>query len=154
MIGLDSKELAKARNSPENQKRLGELRKIAGAEDAKRAEVAKIFDPVALMARANEIHEVTHPQLGIIRFGELKLSDSELISKCKEKDDRSAMAVYLMLKKAYPQMQTYTPETIKEFYKTFPMVEGTALLQFFLSQPCFLEENSANGSEQTQAPTS
>ncbi len=154
MIGLDSKELAKARNSPENQKRLEELRKIADAEDARRFEVAKTFDPVALMARANEIHEVVHPQLGVIRFGELKLSDSELISKCKEKDDRSAMAVYLMLKKAYPQMQDYTSETIKEFYKTFPMVEGTALLQFFLSQPCFLEEKSVNGSEQTRAHTS
>ena len=154
MIGLDSRELAKARNSPENQKRLEELRKIADAEDARRFEVAKTFDPVALMARANEIHEVVHPQLGVIRFGELKLSDSELISKCKEKDDRSAMAVYLMLKKAYPQMQDYTSETIKEFYKTFPMVEGTALLQFFLSQPCFLEEKSVNGSEQTRAHTS
>jgi hypothetical protein len=154
LIGLDSKELAKARNSPENQKRLEELRKIADAEDARRFEVAKTFDPVALMARANEIHEVVHPQLGVIRFGELKLSDSELISKCKEKDDRSAMAVYLMLKKAYPQMQDYTSETIKEFYKTFPMVEGTALLQFFLSQPCFLEEKSVNGSEQTRAHTS
>jgi hypothetical protein len=151
---LDSKELAKARNSPENKKRLEDLRKLADSEDARRVEAAKIFDPVALMARANEIHEVTHPDLGVIRFGELKLSDSKLISKCMEKDDRSAMAVYLMLKKAYPEMQEYTPETIKDFYKTFPMVEGTALLQFFLSQPCFLEEKSVNGSERTLAPTS
>jgi hypothetical protein len=151
---LDSKELAKARNSPENKKRLEDLRKLADSEDARRVEAAKIFDPVALMARANEIHEVTHPDLGVIRFGELKLSDSELISKCKEKDNRSAMAVYLMLKKAYPQMQNYTPETIKDFYKTFPMVEGTQLLQFFLSQPCFLDEKSECGSKQTQAPTS
>jgi hypothetical protein len=151
---LDSKELAKARNSPENKKRLGELRKLADSEDAKRLASAKIFDPVALMARANEIHEVTHPELGVIRFGELKLSDSEQISKCKAKDDRSAMAVYLMLKKAYPQMKEYTPETIKDFYKTFPMVEGTQLLQFFLSQPCFLEEKSANGSKSTPAPSS
>ena len=72
------------------------------------------------MARANEIHQVAHPQLGVIRFGELKLSDSELISQCKEKDDRTAMAVYLMLKKAYPEMQEYTPETISGFFKTFP----------------------------------
>jgi hypothetical protein len=151
---LDSKELAKARNSAENKKRLGELRKLADSDDSKRLEAAKIFDPVALMARANEIHQVKHPQLGVIQFGELKLSDSELISKCKEKDDRSAMAVYLMLKKAYPEMQEYTPETIGEFYKTFPMVEGTQLLQFFLSQPCFLEEKSKNGSKPTPAPTS
>jgi len=151
---LDPKELAKARNSPENKKRLEDLRKLADSDDAKRLEAAKIFDPVALIARANAIHEVMHPQLGLIRFGELKLSDSELISKCKEKDDRSAMAVYLMLKKAYPEMQEYTPETIKEFYKTFPMVEGTQLLQFFLSQPCFLEEKSEDGSKPTPAPSS
>jgi hypothetical protein len=151
---LDPKELAKARNSPENKKRLEDLRKLVDSDDAKRLEAVKIFDPVALIARANAIHEVTHPQLGLIRFGELKLSDSELISKCKEKDDRSAMAVYLMLKKAYPQMQEYAPETIKGFYKTFPMVEGTQLLQFFLSQPCFLDEKSANGSKLTPVPTS
>jgi hypothetical protein len=151
---LDAKELAKARNSPENKKRLEDLRKLADSDDAKRLEAAKIFDPVALMARANAIHEVKHPQLGVIRFGELKLSDSELISKCKEKDDRSAMAVFLMLKKAYPQMQEYTSETIKEFYKTFPMVEGTQLLQFFLSQPCFLDEKSEDGSKQTPALSS
>lgn len=150
---MDSKDLAKARNNPENKKRLEDLRKLADSDDKRRVEATKIFDPIALMARANEIHQVTHPQLGLIRFGELKLGDSELISKCKEKDDRSAMAVYLMLKKAYPEMQEYMPETIREFYKTFPMVEGTALLQFFLSQPCFLEEKSVNGSRQTQAPT-
>ena len=151
---MNSKELAKARDNPENKKRLETLRKLADSEESKRLDDAKIFDPVALMARANEIHHATHPQLGIIRFGELKLSDSELIGKCKEKDDRSAMAVYLMLKKAYPEMPEYTPETIREFYKTFPLVEGTALLQFFLSQPCFLEEKSANGSKQALAPTS
>ena len=134
---MDPKELAKARNSPENKKRLEELRKLADSQDARRVEDAKAFDPVALMARANEIHQVTHPQLGVIRFGELKLSDSELISKCKEKDDRTAMAVYLMLKKAYPEMQEYTPETIREFFKTFPLVEGTALLQFFLVATLF-----------------
>ena len=127
---------------------------IADAHDEKVAEGAKFFDPVALMARANEVHEVRHPQLGIIRFGELMLSDSEIVSKCKTKDDRSAMAVYLMLKKAYPEMADYTPDTIGGFYRAFPMVEGTSLLQFFLSQPCFLGEKSSNGSNQTQAPTS
>jgi hypothetical protein len=150
----EAEKLRQARNSPENKQRLAELKKLEAADGAGREAVAKFFDPVALMARASETHEVKHPQLGLIRFGELMLSDSELVSKCKTKNDRSAMVVYLMLKKAYPGMQDYTPETIKEFYKTFPMVEGTALLQFFLSQPCFLEEKSVSGSEQTQVPTS
>ena len=140
--------------SPENLALIAEFEKKAAADQAKRGAVAKIFDPVALLKRASEIHEFTHPTLGVVRFGELKLSDSEIVSKCKTKDDRSAMAVYLMLKKAYPEMADYTPETIGGFYRAFPMVEGTSLLQFFLSQPCFLGEKSSNGSNQTQAPTS
>ena len=146
--------LAKERNSSENKKRLAELLAVEAADDAKRNAAAKVFDPVALMVRAGEIHEVKHPQLGWVKFGELMLSDSETVSKCKTKDDRSAMAVYLMLKKAYPDLPEYTPETIGGFYRAFPMVEGTSLLQFFLSQPCFLGENSQNGFEQTQAPMS
>ena len=125
---MNKAELAAARNSPENKKRLAEL--IEAPENTKSAEaskVSKLFNPIALLSRTSEIHEVTHPQLGIIRFGELVLSDSEIISKCKEKNDRSAMAIYLMLKKAYPEMPDYTPETISEFYKAFPMVEGTQL---------------------------
>jgi hypothetical protein len=141
-------------NSAENVLRHKKFKAMAEAQEQKIAEVAKLFDPVALMARANQVHEVRHPQLGIIKFGELMLSDSETVSKCNTKDDRSAMAVYLMLKKAYPEMPEYTPDTIGGFYRAFPMVEGTSLLQFFLSQPCFLGEKSANGSNQTQAPTS
>ena len=152
---MNKAELAAARNSPENKKRLAELIEAGRMQRApKHPEASKLFNPIALLSRTSEIHEVTHPQLGIIRFGELVLSDSELISKCKEKNDRSAMAIYLMLKKAYPEMPEYTPETISEFYKAFPMVEGTQLLQFFLSQPGFLGEKSQNGSNQTQPPTS
>ena len=151
---MNKSELAAARNSPENKKRLAELEAIENAYDSKHTQPTKLFNPIALLSRKSEIHEVTHPQLGIIRFGELVLSDSEIISKCKEKDDRSAMAIYLMLKKAYPEMPDYTPETIKGFYASLPMVEGTQLLQFFLSQPGFLGEKSPSGSEQTQPPTS
>ena len=140
-------------NSPENVAAHSKFKAMANAQEQKIAEVARLFDPVALMNRAGEIHEVKHPQLGTIKYRELMLSDSEIISKCTTKDDKSAMAIYLMLKKAYPQMPDYTPETIAGFYRAFPMAEGTSLLQFFLSQPCFLGEKSANGSNQTQAPT-
>ena len=139
---------------PKNIAAHEKFKAMSEAHDQKIAEGARFFDPVALMARANQVHEVRHPQLGIIKFGELMLSDSETVSKCTTKDDRSAMAVYLMLKKAYPEMPEYTPDTIDGFYRAFPMVEGTSLLQFFLSQPCFLGEKSANGSNQTQALTS
>jgi len=147
-----------ALNTPENVERHKKFKEMADAHDNKAAEASsvasRLFDPVALMARASEIHEVRHPQLGIIKFGELMLSDSELVRKCKGQEDRSAMAVYLMLKKAYPEMQEFTTETIGSFYKAFPLVEGGPLLKFFLSQPCFLGEKSKNGSKQVQAQTS
>ena len=63
-------------NSPENKARIAEFEKIAAADQAKRGAAAKIFDPVALLKRASEIHEFTHPTLGIVRFGELTLNDS------------------------------------------------------------------------------
>jgi hypothetical protein len=48
------------------------------------------------------------------------------------------MVVYLILKKAYAEMPDYTPETISEFYRVFALVEGGALLAFFLLHKCQL----------------
>jgi hypothetical protein len=144
-------------NRPENVLRVEKFKAMAQAQEEQVAQAAaataKLFDPVALIKRASEIHAVQHPTLGLIKFGELKLSDSETVNKCKGQEDRSAMAVYLMLKKAYPEMPQYTPETIGDFYRVFPLVEGGALLAFFTVQPCFLGEKSKSGLEQTQAQT-
>ena len=63
-------------NSPENQERLAKFKAQADAYDQKKVDAAKIFDPVALFKRASEIHEFTHPTLGVVRFGELTLNDS------------------------------------------------------------------------------
>ena len=42
--------------SPENLARIAEFEKKAAADQAKRETAAKIFDPVALLKRASEIH--------------------------------------------------------------------------------------------------
>jgi hypothetical protein len=144
-------------NRPENVLRVEKFKAMAEAQEKQNAQATaasgKLFDPVALIRRASEIHAVQHPTLGLIKFGELKLSDSETINKCIGQEDRSAMAVYIMLKKAYPDLPEYTAESIGEFYRGFPMVEGGALLAFFTVQPCFLGENSKSGLEQTRAQT-
>ena len=108
--------------------------------------------PAELMRRASEIREFNHPQLGLIRFGELTIADSEIIRQCISDADKTAMAVYLMLKKAYPEMPTYTPENISGFYKAFPVMEGAVLLQFVSELPVFLQRNSATGSEAVDKP--
>ena len=140
-------------NIPENKARIAEFEKIAAADQAKRETAAKIFDPVALLKRASEIHEFTHPTLGIVRFGELVLNDSVILEKCKTPASKTAMTLFLMLKKANPGLPEYTPDNIQEFYNVFPLAEGAALLQFISEQPSFLpKKTSKNGSPSTLEP--
>jgi hypothetical protein len=130
-------------NSPENLARIAEFEKKATADQAKRESAAKIFDPVALLKRASEIHEFKHPTLGLVKFGELVLNDSAILEKCKTPESKTAMTLYLMLKKAHPDLPEYTPENILEFYNVFPLNEGAALLQFISEQPSFLPKKSS-----------
>jgi hypothetical protein len=126
--------------------RIAEFEKKAAAEDAKRFTTAKIFDPVALLKRASEIHEFLHPTLGVVRFGEVTLNDSEILEKCNEPKSKTAMTLYLMLKKANQDLPEYSPENIIEFYNAFPLAEGAALLQFISEQPSFLPKKAlSNG---------
>ncbi len=133
-------------DSAENNARIAKFEKMAAEDEAKRAATTKLFSPIELMRRASEIREFDHPSLGKVRFGELTLQDSEVLRQCKTDADKTAMALYLMLKKAYPEMPTYGPDNICKFYEAFPMVEGAALLKFVSEQPAFLQQTLATGS--------
>jgi hypothetical protein len=146
---LNSAEAAKL---PDNEAKIAEYKKRADAQDARDSATAKLFDPMALLQRAGQIHEVQHPTLGLIRYGELVIADSEIINKCKNKADRNAMSIYLMLKKAYRNLPDYTPETIREFNCSFPMLEASELIKFLNEQPGFLLTKSPTGSNTTQTP--
>jgi hypothetical protein len=126
--------------------------KMAQEDDAKRAAAPKLFSPAELMKRTSTINEADHPILGKIRYGELTLDDSFVISKCKTDEDKSAMAAYLMLKKAYPEMPNYTPENISQWSKSMPLAEGAALLLFIWGTPAFLRTQSVRGLKKTQTP--
>jgi hypothetical protein len=129
--------------SPENIAKFAEFDKKAAVYQAKREAATKIFDPVALLKRASEIHQFTHPTLGIVRFGELTLNDSVILERCKTPDAKTAMTLYLMLKKANPELPEYAPDNISEFYNVFPLAEGAALLQFISEQPSFLPKKTS-----------
>jgi hypothetical protein len=144
-------------NRPENVTRVEKFKELAEAKEKQvvneSAVTAKIFDPVALLKRASEIHEFNHPTLGIVRFGELVLNDSVILEKCKTPASKTAMTLYLMLKKAHPGLPEYTPENILDFYGVFPFAEGAALLQFISEQPSFLQKKSLkNGLPSTAEP--
>jgi len=118
--------------------------------DQQQVAKAKIFDPKTLLERASKIHEVNHPTLGLLKFGELTLEDSEKIAnQCKTDEEKTAMALFLMLKKAYPDMPDMTP---KQFWKKFPMMEGGQLLNYFTTETGFLSPstNSKSGSRSTR----
>lgn len=152
MICLSEKKInsSEAARLPENETKVAEFKRRAEAQKAKDQTAAKLFDPLALLQRAGQIHEVQHPTLGLIRYGELVIADSEIINKCKNKADRNAMSIYLMLKKAYPNLPDYTPETISEFNCSFPMLEASELIKFLNEQPGFLLTKSPTGSSTTQ----
>ncbi len=54
---------AAAAKLPENEAKIAEFKRRAEADDARNEAVAKLFDPVALLQRAGQIHEVQHPTL-------------------------------------------------------------------------------------------
>jgi hypothetical protein len=128
----------------------------AQKDDEQRAEksevIKKIFNPVELTKNSNKIIEVDLPVLGLLKYGELTLDDSFTIAKCKGDADKTSMAVYLMLKKAYPEMPNYTTENIGEWRKTMPMAEGAALLLFIRGTPAFLRTQSLPGFDTAQKP--
>jgi hypothetical protein len=111
--------------------------------------VSKVFNPAALVEQSKKIYEEDFPLLGKLKYGELTLADSFVITKCKTDEDKTAMAAFLMLKKAYPDMPTYTPETIHEWTESMPMAEGAALLLFFKGTPAFLRAQSLSGLQST-----
>ena len=143
---------AKTLFSKENEERAAEFEKIAFAEEARIEKAVKSFDPQALFKTATELHEVDHPTLGRIKYGELTLEDNFILNQCITDEDKTSMALYLMLKKAYPEMPTYTAETIKEWRKTIPLFEGAALLKLLVEQPAFLRSQSLLGSTTAQQP--
>ena len=126
----------------------------AQAYEAKQAEektiAAKLFDPVELTRQAKAIHEAEVSLLGKFRYGELSLDDSFIIDRCKSDAEKSSMAAYLMLKKAYPEMPVYAPENIKQWAQSMPLAEGAALLQFLSGTPAFLRVQSLRGSAPTK----
>jgi hypothetical protein len=139
-------------NSLESQQKSNDERaaefeaKITEHEETQRAR-GKIFDPKQLIQRAGKIHEIKHPVLGLLRYGELTFEDSFEINKCATDIEKTEMVAYLMMSKAYPEIP-------RDFMKQMPLVEGAALIDFLTKQPAFLSppKNSPNGSKTTLKP--
>ena len=138
-------------NKPKTTKSNDELAKEYEAKIAEyeAAQLAKgrIFDPKLLINRAEQIHEVVHPVLGLLRYGELTFEDSFEINKCKTDVEKTELVAWLMMSKGYPDLP-------KDFLKRMPLVEGAALIDYLTKNPCFLspQNSSRTGSTTTSKP--
>ena len=120
--------------------------KISEYEEAQFAK-GRIFDPKLLIDRAEKIHEVVHPVLGLVRYGELTFEDSFEINKCKTDVEKTELVAWLMMSKAYPDLP-------RDFLKRMPLIEGAALIDFLTKNPCFLshQDSSRSGSITASKP--
>ncbi len=146
---MAAKPEAKALFSRENEERTAEFLRRAEEDDRRRADeqaaAARIFDPAQLLERAQTIHEVIHPVLGKVRFGELTFEDSFEINKCKSDVERTELVAWLMMRKAYPDLS-------RDFLKRMPLIEGAALIDYLVGQPAFLSppKSSRRGSRRVR----
>ena len=117
--------------------------KINEYEAAQQAR-GRIFDPKLLMDRAEKIHEIVHPVLGLLRYGELTFEDSFEINKCKTDVEKTETVAWLMMSKAYPELP-------RDFLKKMPLIEGAALIEYLTKNPCFLSHQNTSRTGSTIA---
>jgi hypothetical protein len=114
-----------------------ELEKHEEAQAAK----GRVFDPYELLARTDGIQTVDHPVLGKLQFGELTFEDAFEIDKCGTDAQKTETIAWLMMRKAYPDLQ-------RDFLSRMPLMEGAALIDFLTKRPGFLlvQKRSRSGS--------
>jgi len=137
---------SKKKKKPQKNDELAAEYEAKLAEHEKRQKAkGRIFDPMQLVARADKIVTVDHPVLGQLKFGELTFEDAFEINKAETDIEKTEVAAWLMMRKAYPDIP-------KDFLKRLPLLEGAALIDFLTKQPAFLSPqlSSANGSKSTR----
>jgi hypothetical protein len=72
----------------------------------------KLFDPKELVKDSRKVRTTSDPELGIISYKPLTFGDLEEINKAGSNEEKSILALYKMLKKAYPDL---TMDDVREF---------------------------------------
>jgi len=90
--------------------KLEEYAKKLEKYEQEKAEKAAKFDVKALIQSSQQLRSVEVEGLGTIQYGVLTLKDSLELSKYQTNEERSAAMIWLMLRKAYPEL---TLEDIK-----------------------------------------
>jgi hypothetical protein len=72
--------------------------------EAEKAEKAAKFDVKALIQSSQQIHSVNVEGLGVVQYGVLTLKDTLELAKYASAEEKSAATIWLMLRKAYPDL--------------------------------------------------
>ncbi len=118
------------------------LEREADEYEEKEKAAGRMFDPKVLFERAQKLHVVDDPVLGLVKYGELTFDDSFELDSIKDATERTYAVVYRMLKKAYPDVTL-------EMVKKMPLFEANALMDVLLKPP-FLSQKSPRGSAITR----
>ena len=62
------------------------------------------FDPIKTLADSNAIKEIYDELFGVIKYGSLTYKENKAIKAITDMEDRTTNMVFLMLKKAYPEL--------------------------------------------------
>jgi hypothetical protein len=62
------------------------------------------FDPIKTLADSNAIKEIYDEKFGVIKYGSLTYKQNKEIKSITDMEDRTTNMVFLMLKKAYPEL--------------------------------------------------
>ena len=63
------------------------------------------FDPLKTLQDSNAIKEIYDEKFGVIKYGSLSYKENKSIKAIPDLEDRTTNMVYLMLKKAYPDLK-------------------------------------------------
>jgi hypothetical protein len=63
------------------------------------------FDPMKILEDSKAIKEIYDEKFGVIKYGSLTYVENKKIKTITDTEDRTTNMVYLMLKKAYPDLK-------------------------------------------------
>ena len=129
--------------------KLEEYAKKLEKYEQEKAEKAAKFDVKALIQSGQQLRSVEVEGLGTIQYGVLTLKDSLELSKYQTNEERSAAMIWLMLRKAYPELTL-------EDVKNLPLDVAASIMTAITKDLGFLSQTGKklkSGSEPTLTPS-
>jgi hypothetical protein len=108
---------------PETKKSPADVgRELFEKEEAADREIAKKYDPVAIIKKGTELHRIVDKQEGEILYYPIQLEDLDDIGRAKTEHERTQILLFKLLGRAYPEL---TLEAVKKM----PLMKAAYILE-------------------------